>query len=92
MGWAPLYQQRDLDRFRAHPAKVVIAENDPKLGTNWSFGLPGNRMCACPRLVWQPDQPNWDLDYVFPLVSYIKEHYAVVAVAGNKLILAPAQR
>jgi hypothetical protein len=91
MGWPQVYQQKDIDLFQSHPATLVIAQNDPKLGTYWSFGLPGNRMCACPRLVWQPDQPNWDPNYVFPLVSYIQQHYRVVASIGDKLILAPNQ-
>jgi hypothetical protein len=91
MGWPLGYQQRDVDLFRSHPAALVIAQNDPKLGTYWSFGLPGNRMCACPRLVWQPDQPNWAPDYVFPLVSYIQQNYHVVWRAGDKLILTPNQ-
>ena len=91
IGWSRVYQQRDLDLFRSHPAKIVIAQNDAKLGTFWGFGPPGNLMCACPRLVWQPDQPNWDPDYVFPLVSYIKANYRVAAEIGDKLILVPYQ-
>jgi hypothetical protein len=91
MGWPLIYQQKDVDLFRIHPAALVIAQNDPKLGTYWSFGLPGNRMCACPRLVWQPDQPNWAPQYVFPLVGYIQQNYRVVWNVGDKLILAPNQ-
>lgn len=91
IGWSRVYQQRDLDLFRSHPAKIVIAQSDAKLGTFWGFGPPGNLMCACPRLVWQPDQPNWDPDYVFPLVSYIKANYRVAAEIGDKLILVPYQ-
>ena len=91
IGWSPMYQQRDVDLLQRRPAKVVIAINDAKLGTFWGFGPPGNRLCVCPRLVWQPDIPNWDPNYVFPLVSYVKEHYHVAATIGDKLILTPNQ-
>ena len=91
MGWAPDYQQRDLDLFLRHPAALVIAIDRPALGTNWSFGLVGNRMCACPRLVWEPDQPNWRPNYVYPLIRYVQEHYHAAAKIGDKVILAPNQ-
>ena len=91
MGWSPEYQQRDLDLFLRHPAALVIGSDGPTLGTNWSYGLPGNRMCACPRLVWEPDQPNWKPNYVYPLIRYLTEHYRVATRVGDKVILEPNQ-
>lgn len=89
MAWPLEYQQRDLDDFMRHPAALVVARDTPQLGTNWSFGLPGNRMCPCPHLVWQPEGANWKPSYVYPLVRYVLDHYRPAAKFGNEVILAP---
>jgi hypothetical protein len=83
----PKYQQQDLDRIRRTPPVLVIADRGAHFGSE--FGYPGNMRCAFPRLVWQPDRPSWDPGYVFPVVSYLEQHYRVLTTIGPKLILAP---
>ena len=85
----PEYQQKDLERIEQRKPKVIIAEESPRFGTNFSFGAVGNRACVCPRLVWMPDRPSWDPDFVYPLVDYIARNYRPAAGIGGKMILEP---
>jgi len=83
------YQRKDLERMVPRAPKLIIAQDSPRLGTNFSFGSAGNRACVCPRLVWIPDVPSWDPDYVYPLVEYIARNYRPAARIGGKVILEP---
>ncbi|MBZ5602592.1 MAG: hypothetical protein LAO79_09825 [Acidobacteriia bacterium] len=83
------YQQRDLSAIAMHPPKLIVAPDSPRFGTNYSFGIEGNRACVCPRLVWVPDRPSYDPNYVYPLVDYIASHYRPVLRIGGKVILEP---
>lgn len=83
----PQYQQLDLKRFLADPPKIVIADHGPSYGTYW--GVEGTMRCACPRLVWRPDQPSTDPTIVFPVVEHIRRNYHVEREFGRKLILVP---
>ncbi len=85
----PEYQQKDLERIKQRKPKIIIAEDLPRLGTNFSFGAVGNRACVCPRLVWMPDRPSWDPDYIYPLVDYITRNYRPAIRIGGKMILEP---
>jgi hypothetical protein len=85
----PEYQRKDLERMVQRAPKLIIAQDSPRLGTNFSFGIAGNRACVCPRLVWVPDQPSWDPDYVYPLVDYIARNYRPAAKIAGKVILEP---
>jgi hypothetical protein len=85
----PEYQRKDLERIGQRAPKLIIAQDSPRLGTNFSFGSAGNRACVCPRLVWIPDRPSWDPDYVYPLVEYIARNYRPAARIGGKVILEP---
>src|SRR5258708_36305985 len=69
--------------------KLIIAQDSPRLGTNFSFGIAGNRACVCPLLVWTPDRRSFDPDYVYPLIEYIARNYHPVARIGGKVILEP---
>jgi hypothetical protein len=81
------FQQRDLDRMEQRKPKLVIGADVPRLGMNYSFGIPGDRACVCPRLVWTPDRPSWNPDYIYPLAGYLETHYHVVWRGGGKVIL-----
>jgi hypothetical protein len=81
-------QQRDLDRIRARPPRVVIAMDAPHFGTY--YGVEANVGCEFPRLVWMPNRPAGDAAYVLPVVRFISEHYRVSARFGPWLILTPA--
>jgi hypothetical protein len=85
----PDYQQKDLERIAQRKPKLIIAQDAPRFGTNFSFGIPGNRACVCPRLVWTPDRPSFDPDYMYPLVDYIARNYRPAARIGGKVILEP---
>ena len=85
------YQQQDLERMERQPPKLIVAQDAPRFGTNFSFGAAGNRACVCPRLVWEPDRPSFDPDYVYPLVDYIARNYYPVLHVGGKVILERKQ-
>jgi hypothetical protein len=89
MGWAPEFQQRDLDLLQRHPPHLIVAQDEANLGTFWGFGMRGDRACTCPHLVWAPSAASWDAHYVFPIVTYIGKHYQVRARFGDKILLEP---
>jgi hypothetical protein len=88
----PEYQRQDLERIKQRAPKLIIAQDGPRLGANFSFGIAGNRACVCPHLVWTPDRPSFDPDYVYPLIDYILRNYHPAARIGEKLILEPNQQ
>ena len=81
------FQNLDLDNVLKTPPALVVADS----GQNFQaeFGFPGNMNCPFPRLVWEPTDSSWEPDYVFPVITYVAEHYHVVASYGPKVILAP---
>ena len=79
------YQMRDLEKFQQNPPSLVIAVDKPHFAAMW--GYDANMNCPFPRLVWEPDEPSGDPDYVFPLVRYIEQNYRVLTRIGPKLIL-----
>jgi hypothetical protein len=82
-------QQEDLRRFVANPPALVIAPEEPRLGT--LYGCAGTQGCAFPGLVWQPNQPTSDPRYIFPIVDYIQRKYRVDRKIGEWILLRPIQ-
>ena len=80
-------QEEDLRRIAAHPPEVVIAWPGTTLGT--LYGYPGTLGCVFPRLVWQPDVPTADPNYLFPAIAYIERNYRVDRTVGRWLLLRP---
>ncbi len=78
--------EKDLERIRAHPPKVVIAENQPNYGA--FYGLEGCT-CAFPHLVWVPATSSVVPDKHFPAIDYIRQNYRVSKIVGPKLLLVP---
>ena len=78
--------ERDLDRIRARPPKVVIAQNEPNYGVY--YGLDGCT-CAFPHVVWTPPTSSIVPGKVFPAIAYIQQNYRVSKIIGSKLILVP---
>ena len=91
MAMPPVYRQLDLQRIRERRPKLVIAEDSPEFGTYYGYGLKGNRSCVCPRLVWIPDRPSWDPDFIYPVVAYIAHNYRPTMRFGSKVILVPSE-
>lgn len=81
------YQARDLQELTERPPKIVIAKDAEDYGTFW--GVRGNVLCACPRLVWAPDRPSWKPGSIFPAVQFIKSHYHLQTKIGDRLLLVP---
>ena len=82
-----IYQRLDLNAIRRTPPTLVIAKPAPHFGTE--FGYTANMNCPFPRLVWEPDQPSFTPDYVFPVVGYVEQNYRVLAEFGPRSILGP---
>ena len=77
---------QDLERIRARPPKVVIAQNEPNYGV--FYGLDGCT-CAFPHLVWVPSNSSVVPGKVFPAIDYIEQNYRVSKIVGPKLLLVP---
>jgi hypothetical protein len=77
---------QDLERIRARPPAIVIAENQPNYGVH--YGLYG---CACafPNLVWIPPTSSVEPGKVLPAVTFIQKNYRVSRIVGPKLLLVP---
>ena len=80
------FLQKDLERIRAHPPRIVIAQNAPNYGVY--YGLEGC-LCAFPQIVWIPPTSSVDRDKVFPAIAYIQQNYRVEKIIGSKLLLVP---
>ena len=78
--------EKDLERIRAHPPKVVIAENQPNYAA--FYGLEGCT-CAFPHLVWIPETSSVVPDKHFPAIDYIQQNYRASKIIGPKLLLVP---
>jgi hypothetical protein len=78
-------QAEDLRRLTAQPPAVVIARDEPHLGT--LYGVEGNVGCVFPRLVWKGNKPASDPNYVYPFVDYIEHNYRVDRRIGTWVIL-----
>jgi hypothetical protein len=78
--------ERDLERIRVRPPKVVIAQNAPNFGA--FYGVNGCT-CAFPHVVWIPPTSAVVPGKVFPAIAYIQQHYHVSKVVGQKLLLLP---
>jgi hypothetical protein len=78
--------EKDLERIRARPPKVVIAQNAPNYGA--FYGLEGCT-CAFPHLVWIPPTSAVEAGKVFPAIAYIQKNYRVQKIVGSKLLLVP---
>ena len=76
--------ERDLERIRARPPKIVIAQNASNFGA--FYGVDG---CACafPHVVWIPPTSAVVPGKVFPAIAYIQQHYRVSKIVGQKLLL-----
>ena len=67
--------------------KYVIADNWPRFGS--TYGYQANMECPYPRLVWEPDQPSWDPNKVYPVVRFLEDNYRVERKIASKLVLVP---
>jgi hypothetical protein len=76
--------ERDLERIRANPPKIIIAENKPNYWV--SYGLEGCT-CAFPRFVWIPPTSSLIEGKDFPVIDYIRQNYSVEKTIGSKLLL-----
>jgi len=78
--------EKDLERLRSHPPKVVIADNAANYGAVY-----GQQGCTCsfPHLVWSPGTSSVIPDKVFPALVEIEENYRVAKIVGRKLLLVP---
>ncbi len=83
-------QAEDLRRLTAQPPSIVIARDEPHLGT--LFGVEGSVGCVFPRFVWKSDKASSDPSYVFPIVDYIERNYKVERKVGTWIILRPVRR
>jgi hypothetical protein len=88
-GLAPAqkYLDMDLDRIRAHPPKLVIANQQPDSGAE--YGLCTETGCMFPMPVWRPTRLACDPNRKFPVLEFIKQNYAPVARIGQKTIYVP---
>ena len=82
-----VFQARDLDNIVRRPPKIVIAQNAENYGAFW--GVRGNVLCPCPRLVWAPDKPSWKPGSIFPVVRFIQSHYHIESRIGDRLLMIP---
>jgi hypothetical protein len=70
-----LIEQEDLRRIQQHPPRLVLAREGPHFSS--LYGIPGDVGCVMPNLVWLPNKPSSDPDYVFPFVDYLMRNYHV---------------
>ena len=89
IGVPAAYEQLDIEKIEQHPPRLVIAQDEPHLGTFWGFGNRGYRACPCPRLVWIPDGRSFDPGRVLRVAAWVEDRYRVTARIGNKAIWAP---
>ncbi|MGA7414087.1 MAG: hypothetical protein WBW33_26675 [Bryobacteraceae bacterium] len=68
-----LIEQEDLARVQQHPPRLVLAREGPHFSS--LYGIPGNVACVIPNLVWLPNKPSSDPNYVFPFVDYLARNY-----------------
>jgi hypothetical protein len=80
------YLDLDLERIRAHPPALVIADLKPDFGA--SYGLCAETGCMFPALVWRSKRLACDPGRNFPVLEFIKQNYAPVARFGEKTIYA----
>jgi hypothetical protein len=81
--------EKDLERIRSRPPKVVIAQNEPNYGVY--YGLDGCT-CAFPKLVWVPAASTVVAGKVFPAIDYIRQNYRVSKIIGPKLLLVQNEK
>jgi hypothetical protein len=80
------YLDLDLERFRAHPPKLIIAASQADFEA--TYGLCAETGCMFPKLVWRPTRLACEPDRKFPVLEFIKLNYAPVARFGEKTIYA----
>jgi len=82
------YQRKDLERMVQRAPKLIIAQDSPRLGTNFSFGSEGNRACVCHG--WSGSRTCLrGPGLCVPVVEYIARNYRPAARIGGKVILEP---
>lgn len=81
---AQKYLSMDLERIRAHPPKLIIANAAPDFGA--TYGMCVETGCTFPAIVWRSKRLACEPDRKFPVLEYIKTHYAPVARVGEKVI------
>jgi hypothetical protein len=84
---APKYLRIDLERIRAQPPKLIIADPTPDFGA--AYGLCVKTGCMFPEAKWRSSRLACEPDRRFPVLEYIKAHYVPVARVGEKTIYAP---
>jgi hypothetical protein len=78
------FLQLDLDRIRARPPALVIADAKPDFGA--AYGLCAETGCTFPSLVWRSRQLACDPSRTFPVLEFIRDHYAPVTRFGDKTV------
>jgi hypothetical protein len=82
-------QEEDRRRVEADPPSFVIGNsNDPRLST--LYGTRGTLGCSFPAILWLPNRPSSQPDYVFPFYRVLEEKYRVDRDFGNWRVLRPA--
>ena len=78
-------QALDVERMRAHPPALVIAKDQPHLGTYYGVDQPVG--CEFPRIVWRSRKALGDPNLVLPIVGFIHENYHLEkSVAGWQIL------
>ncbi len=83
----PELQARDLQRVVQLKPALVLVDDAPRYGS--FYGWHDAMNCPFPRLVWKPDEPSGNSEYVFPVIRYLQDHYRMVRRIGTKVVLAP---
>ena len=79
------YQERDLETIRAHPPRVIVAEDEEHFGSN--YGVRGCHGCTFPEISWMPDRLSWRPGYVYPSIQWIEANYKTDARVGKWVLL-----
>jgi hypothetical protein len=84
---AQKYLDLDLDRIRAHPPALVIANALPDFGA--TYGMCVETGCMLPALVWRSSRLACEPGRKFPVLEFIKENYSRREIIGEKTIYTP---
>ena len=82
-------QEEDRRRVEADPPSFVIGlANEPHLGT--LYGTRGTLGCGFPAILWLPNRPSSQPDYLFPFYQAVEEKYRVDRDFGEWRVLRPS--
>jgi hypothetical protein len=79
------YLQLDAERIKAVKPKLVLGNNDNRLGTRYGGGTTTG--CTFPHLVWRSGRVTGDPSRTLPVVLVVKSNYSQIYRTGNIQIL-----